>query len=126
MAARAPRTSIVGERWPIFWGACVAIALGVLAHLPMLAMAHHMHNRLVGMPMDLQMWAGMVLIVLGVPAAVYGALPRQRAPHGSHAGTSYEAPDTTPLGRWHAAVLAVLILCLRIHMMKTPTLRVLA
>jgi putative MFS transporter len=121
-AARAPRVSIVGERAPIFWGACVAIALGVLAHLPMLAMAHRMHNRLVGMPMDPQMWAGMVLIILGVPAAIWGALPRQRAPHGSHAGTSYEAPDTTPLGRWHAGVLAVLIIGLVIDVMKPATL----
>jgi putative MFS transporter len=116
------RTSVVGERAPIFWGACVAIALGVLAHLPMLAMAHHMHNRLVGMPMDPKMWAGMVLIVLGVPAAIYGALPKQRPVHSSHAGTSYEAPDSTPLGRWHAAVLAVLILGLVIDVMKPATL----
>ena len=122
MAARAPSNSIVGERWPIFWGACVAIALGVLAHLPMLAMAHHMHNRLVGMPMDPRMWAGMVLIILGVPAAIYGALPTKRPVHSSHAGTSYEAPDSTPLGRWHAAVLAVLILGLVIDVMKPATL----
>src|SRR4051794_31527430 len=122
MAARAPSLSIVGERWPIFWGACAAIALGVIAHLPMLAMAHHMHNRLYGMPMEPKMWAGMVLIVLGVPAAIYGALPRQRPEHGAHAGTSYEAPDTTPLNRWHAAVLAVLILGLVIDVMKPATL----
>jgi putative MFS transporter len=115
-------TSIVGERWPIFWGACVAIAIGVVAHLPMLAMAHRMHNRLVGMPMDPKMWAGMVLIVLGVPAAIYGALPKRRPVHSSHAGTSYEAPDSTPLGKWHAAVLAVLILGLVIDVMKPATL----
>jgi putative MFS transporter len=121
-AAGAKRTSIIGERAPVFWGACLAIALGVLAHLPMLAMAHRMHNRLAGMPMDPKMWAGMVLIVLGVPAAIWGALPRQRAPHGSHAGTSYEAPDTTPLGRWHAGVLAVLIIGLVIDVMKPATL----
>jgi len=122
MAARASSISIVGERWPIFWGACAAIALGVIAHLPMLAMAHRMHNRLYGMPMEPRMWAGMVLIVLGVPAAIYGALPRQRPAHGSHAGTSYEAPDSTPLNRWHAAVLAVLILGLVIDVMKPATL----
>jgi putative MFS transporter len=119
---RAPSLSIVGERWPIFWGACAAIALGVVAHLPMLAMAHHMHNRLYGMPMEPKMWAGMALIVLGVPAAIYGALPRQRPVHSSQAGTSYEAPDTTPLTRWHAAVLAVLILGLVIDVMKPATL----
>src|SRR3954469_11703541 len=122
MATRAPGHSIVGDRWPIFWGACLAIALGVVSHLPMLAMAHRMHNRLAGMPMQPQMWTGMALIILGVPAAIYGALPKRRPVHASGAGTSYEAPDTTRLGRWHAAVLAVLILGLVIDVMKPATL----
>jgi len=72
MSTAAPprsRTSIVGERAPVFWGGCVAISLGVLSHLPMLAMAHDMGGHIAGMPMDPSMWAGMVLIVLGVPAA---------------------------------------------------------
>ena len=120
--SRARRVSIVGERAPIFWGACAAIALGVLMHLPMLAMAHRHGNRLIGMPMEPEMWAGMALIALGVPAAIFGALPRHRAPHGAHAGTSYEAPDSTPLGRWHAGVLLVLILGLVIDVMKPATL----
>jgi putative MFS transporter len=114
--------SIVGERAPIFWGACVAISIGVLLHLPMLAMAHSMGNHLDGMPMGPWMWVGMVLIILGVPAAVYGALPKHRAPHGSHAGTQFEAPDTTPLGIWHAGVLLVLTFGLVIDVMKPATL----
>jgi putative MFS transporter len=118
----AQRISIVGERAPIFWGACAAIAIGVLLHLPMLAMAHDMGNRLAGMPMDPKMWVGMALIVLGVPAAVFGALPRQRASHGAEAGTNYEAPDSTPLNRWHAGVLLVLIVGLVIDVMKPATL----
>ncbi len=122
MATAARQSSIIGERAPIFWGACAAIALGVALHLPMLAMAHSMGNHLYGMPMDASMWVGMALIILGVPAAIYGALPKHRAPHGSHAGTSYEAPDTTPLNRWHAAVLAVLTLGLVIDVMKPATL----
>ncbi|MET1109979.1 MAG: MFS transporter [Allosphingosinicella sp.] len=120
--SRAERVSIVGERAPLFWGACLAIAIGVLLHLPMLAMAHRMGNRLAGMPMEPRMWAGMALIVLGVPAAIVGALPRRRAPHGAQAGTSYEAPDSTPLGRWHAGVLLVLIFGLVIDVMKPATL----
>jgi len=122
MATALRQDSIIGERAPIFWGACAAIAIGVILHLPMLAMAHSMGNHLYGMPMDPSMWLGMALIILGVPTAIYGALPKHRAPHGSHAGTSYEAPDSTPLNRWHAAVLFVLILGLVIDVMKPATL----
>jgi putative MFS transporter len=117
-----PSTSIVGERAPIFWAGCAAISAGVALHLPMLAMAHEMGNHLVGMDTDPWMWLGMALIAIGVPLAIFGALPKQRAPHGSHAGTQFEAPDTTPLGRWHAAVLLVLILGLIIDVMKPATL----
>jgi putative MFS transporter len=120
--ATGSQNSIIGERAPIFWGACAAIAVGVILHLPMLAMAHRMGNHLYGMGMDPQMWWGMAFIILGVPAAIYGALPKHRAPHGSHAGTTFEAPDSTPLTRWHAAVLAVLILGLIIDVMKPATL----
>lgn len=116
------RQSIIGERAPIFWGACLAIAAGVLLHLPMLSMAHHMGNRLAGMPLDAGMWVGMGLIMLGVPAAIYGALPRERAPHGSHAQTNFEAPNETRLNRWHAIVLAILTLGLVIDVMKPATL----
>jgi putative MFS transporter len=118
----AERVSIVGGRAPLFWGACAAIAVGVLLHLPMLAMAHHMGNRLAGTPMEPQMWTGMALIVLGVPAAIYAALPPRRAEHGPNAGTSYEAPDSTPLNRWHAGVLVVLTVGLVIDVMKPATL----
>ena len=120
--ATTRRTSIVGERAPIFWTGCAMIAAGVLLHLPMLAMAHEMGNHLAGMEMDAGMWAGMALIFVGVPLAIFGALPKHRAPHGADAGTSYEAPDSTPLGRWHAAVLFVLILGLVIDVMKPATL----
>lgn len=88
----------------------------------MLAMAHDMGNHLAGMPMDTEMWVGMGLILLGVPLACFGALPKHRAPHGDHAGTSYEAPDTTPLNRWHAGTLLVLTLGLIIDVMKPATL----
>jgi putative MFS transporter len=118
----AERISIVGSRAPLFWGACAAITAGVLLHLPMLAMAHHMGNRLAGMPMEPQMWTGMALIVLGVPAAIYAALPPRWAEHGPNAGTGYEAPDSTPLNRWHAGVLLVLTVGLVIDVMKPATL----
>jgi MFS transporter, putative metabolite:H+ symporter len=116
------RTSVVGDRWPLFWGGCAAISAGVALHLPMLAMAHRMGNHLAGMPMDGWMYLGMALIALGVPAAIFGALPRHRTRHGAGAGTLFEAPDDTPFGRWHAAVLIVLTLGLVIDTMKPATL----
>lgn len=116
------RPSIVGERWPIFWAGCAAISAGVALHLPMLAMAHRMGNHLAGMPMDGWMYAGMALILFGVPAAIFGVLPKHRVRHDAHAGTMFEAPDDTPFGRWHAAVLFVLTLGLIIDTMKPATL----
>ena len=113
---------MVGERGPIFWGGCLAIVAGILLHLPMLAAAHEMGNHIAGMAVDRQMIIGMALIALGVPAAGLGAFPRRRARHSAAAGTAFEAPDATPLGRWHAAVVAVLILGLVIDVMKPATL----
>jgi putative MFS transporter len=115
-------SGIIGERAPIFWSACVAISLGVLLHLPMLVEAHHMGNHLVGMEADPAMLIGMALIIIGVPAAIYGALPPRRAPHGNSAATRFEAADSTPLGKWHAGVLVVLTLGLVIDVMKPATL----
>ena len=123
MRGRMPgSSSSIGHRAPIFWGACAAICAGVLLHLPMLAEAHRMGNHLAGMDADPAMLIGMALIILGVPAAIFGALPRRIASHEADAGTLYEARDDTPLGKWHAAVLLVLVIGLVIDVMKPATL----
>lgn len=115
--------SIIGERALFFWAGCAAISIGILLHLPMLADAHMTaDNRLVGMPMDPWMYAGMALIVVGAPLACWGALPKHRSPHGKDAGTSYEASDTSPLTRWHFGVMLVLTIGLVIDVMKPATL----
>jgi len=114
--------SIVGERGRWFWAGCALISLGVLLHLPMLAMAHRMGSHFSAMPTDPEMLIGMGAIILGVPLACWGALPAHRAPHGDHAGTNYEARDDLPLNRWHVAVLLVLTLGLVIDVMKPATL----
>ncbi|MBB3912530.1 putative MFS transporter [Sphingomonas desiccabilis] len=106
----------------MFWAGCAAISAGVALHLPMFAMAHQMGNHLAGMPMDGWMYAGMALILVGVPAAIFGALPKHRVRHGADAGTMFEAPDATPFGGWHGAVLFVLTLGLIIDTMKPATL----
>jgi putative MFS transporter len=118
----APAISIAGDRWPLFWSGCAAIAIGVALHLPMLAEAHRMGNHLAGMAMDVPMMLGMALILIGVPAAVVGALPRHRATHDKDAGTLFAPADSTPLNRWHALVLIVLTFGLVIDVMKPATL----
>ncbi len=120
--ARSRPESVVGERAAWFWAGCAAISAGVALHLPMLAEAHAMGNHLAGMPMDPSMYLGMALIALGVPLACYGAFPKRKPRHSDHARTSYEAPDSTPLNRWHASVLLVLTLGLVIDTMKPATL----
>ena len=116
----APRSD---HRIAFFWLGCALISAGVLLHLPMLVHAHQMtDNRLVGMDMDAEMFAGMGLILLGVPLSCWGALPARRSPHGDTAGTNFEASDDTQLNRWHAGVLLVLTLGLVIDVMKPATL----
>jgi putative MFS transporter len=112
-----------GGRVAVFWAGCAAISVGVILHLPMLAEAHRMGgNHLAGMPVDGPMIIGMAAIVIGAILACWGALPRRHNLHGNSAGTSFEAPDSTALGRWHAGVLAVLTIGLVIDVMKPATL----
>ncbi|NJC05186.1 putative MFS transporter [Sphingomonas kaistensis] len=121
-ATTSSRTMLIGERAPWFWAGCAAISLGVLLHLPMLVMAHRMSNHLSGMPMDPEMLVGMALILVGVPLACWGALPRHRVRRGDAATQSFEAPDDMPLNRWHLITLLVLTLGLVIDVMKPATL----
>jgi len=124
MTSHASHPSNFGSnrRTVAFWAGCLAISIGVLLHLPMLEEAHSMGNHLAGMAVDPPMIAGMALIGLGVVLACWGALPKRHHLHGPTAGTSYEAPDSTPLNRWHGGVLAVLTVGLVIDVMKPATL----
>ena len=96
------------------------IAAGVLLHLPMLAEAHRMGNRLTGMSSDLGMLAGMALILVGAPLAAYGALPGGRARLEDE--VRFEARPGTPIGRAQIVVLLVLVIGLVIDVMKPATL----
>ena len=118
-ARTAPR---IAPRTLLFWLGCGLITLGVSLHLPMLAEAHRMGNRLTGMAMDQAMVMGMAAIALGAGLAIYGALPGRRAHHGARDASLYEAPDDMPINRHHAAVLAVLVVGLVIDTMKPATL----
>lgn len=116
------RASIIGERAPFFWSGCAIIALGVILHLPMYGHSLASGMPMADMPMDPWMLTGMVLVLIGAVAACFGAIPKHRPHHSSSAGTQYEAPDSTRLGRAHGVVLLVLIFGLIIDTMKPATL----
>ncbi|MEH3104670.1 MAG: MFS transporter [Sphingomonas phyllosphaerae] len=108
--------------WAFVLG-CVAVTIGVVAHLPMFAMARAMHYRLAGMPMDGMMIGGMALIVLGTLVAAYGLLPRDlAAQRAAAADIVVAAPEDAPLGPAHWGLMAVLVIALVIDVMKPASL----
>jgi MFS transporter, putative metabolite:H+ symporter len=58
-----------------FWLGTLATVAGVVLHLPMYLHGAEMHYKLAGMPMDLPMTIGMVLIVAGLVVTAYGLVP---------------------------------------------------
>lgn len=106
-----------------FVAGCIAVTVGVLAHLPMFAMARSMHYRLAGMPMDDTMLGGMVLIVVGTIVAGYGLLPRNLAAQRAAAADVFvAAPEDARLGPAHWGLMAVLVVALVIDVMKPASL----
>jgi putative MFS transporter len=108
------------------WAFALGVLLvtsGVLLHLPMFLMGRMTHYRLDGMPMGLDMYAGMAAIILGVAIAAYGLLPRDIS---SQLAAGQEIvvspPEDAPLTPAHWRLMAVLILALIIDVMKPATL----
>jgi putative MFS transporter len=111
-----------------FWLGTLAIVAGVLAHIPMFVCASHMGYRMVGMPMDTMMLAGMALIPLGLVLAAYGLMPRIGSLQGGKPGPGgqaallFEVADGVPLNRRHWSLVLVLVVALTIDVMKPATL----
>jgi MFS transporter, putative metabolite:H+ symporter len=106
-----------------FWFGVVAVAAGVIAHLPMYMMGSSMGYRLVGMPMDLPMLVGMVAIVVGLVASLYGLYPSggtARAEAASHIRVS--ALDDAPLSPTHVGLLLTMAVAVMIDIMKPTAL----
>jgi len=109
-----------------FWAGCACVIAGVLAHLPMLAMAAPMHYRLAGMPMDNLMLTGMALVPLGVLLSGYGLMPRlaqmRRTLHPDASPLPFHVADHVPLNREHWKLVGVLTLALAVDVMKPATI----
>ena len=101
----------------------IAVTGGVLMHLPMFLMGRHNHYILAGMPIGLDMIAGMVAIVGGVAIAAYGLLPRDISKLLSASGEIVvSSPEDAPLSKAHWSLMAVLVIALVIDIMKPASL----
>jgi putative MFS transporter len=104
----------------IFAAGCMLVTLGVLLHLPMYWMAKDMGFVLSGMPMGLEMYVGMALIVAGIVAAAYGLFPN--LPTAQFDDEILVPLEDAPLTRAHWLLMMALALGLIIDIMKPATL----
>ena len=105
-----------------FWLGSLVVTIGVVLHLPMYWMGKDMGFMLAGMSMDPAMYAGMVLIVLGIVAAGYGLLPAYSVGAHHHQLETLAPPEDAPLTRRHWFLLSALAVGLVIDIMKPASL----
>ena len=117
-------TGRISRREPLAWAGIVAIAAGVVLHLPMYLGAGDMRYRLVGMDLDAPMIAGMALIVLGLAATAYGLFPRgaKASDVAGVARVRVKALDEARIRPAHVGLLLVMAIAVTIDVMKPTTL----
>jgi putative MFS transporter len=118
------RSTLTDRRglWAFVLGV-ILVTGGVLLHIPMFWMGRHNHFILYGMPIGVDMIAGMVAIVVGVGIAAYGLLPRDIARQlAASQDIVVSPPEDAPLGRAHWMLMGVLVIALVIDIMKPATL----
>jgi len=110
MASR--ETGITFQHPTAFWLGTIAVASGVLAHMPAFVGASAMGYRMSGMPMSPLMLMGMMLIVAGLASAAYGLIPFGDAyqPAMGHVseGVHFLAMDGARLSGQHWRLLFIL------------------
>jgi len=123
---RSSASSLSGVTFPhpgAFWFGTVATTIGVILHLPMYLNGRDTGYRLVGMPVDEPMLIGMVLIIVGLVASLYGLYPRSaEATAGLASHIRVRALDEVPLRAAHVGLLAVMAIAVTIDVMKPTTL----
>lgn len=112
-----------------FWSGAVAIAGGVLLHLPDYVGAAGMGYRMVGMPMGSGMLVGMALVVVGFLLAAHGLVPltalhKAQVPRAAvdRSDRYIRAMNDARLSGAHWGLLTVLGVALIIDVMKPATL----
>ena len=106
-----------------FWGGIAAVTAGVVLHLPMYLGAADMHYRLADMSMDMPMAIGMVLIVVGLGATVFGLYDPSSAQRRDRAARlRVRALDEAAIRPAHVGLLLVLAIAVTIDVMKPTSL----
>ncbi|AOR37403.1 hypothetical protein BFF78_29715 [Streptomyces fodineus] len=109
-----------------FWTGVALSCAGVLLHLPMFFAMRSMHYRMAGMGMGSspEMITGMLLLVVGLGAAVHGLVRRRPAAEDAVAAGRYRvAPGPEErLSPAHRRLVAALSLALVIDVMKPATI----
>lgn len=106
-----------------FWVGIVAMTAGVILHLPMYLDGRDTGYVLKGMPINAPMWAGMVLVVIGIAATAHGLLPRlSTVSHGYVARLRVRALDDAAIRPAHIGLLLVMAAAITIDVMKPTTL----
>jgi putative MFS transporter len=124
-----PRTAkclsrITLHHWSTFWFGAFLVTVGVVLHLPMYIEARHMSFHMAGMPMDLPMIIGMLLILIGLVVSFLGLYPPSAAVDiHAIALIRVQALDGAPIRHAHVGLLLAMALAVTIDVMK-PTARI--
>jgi putative MFS transporter len=106
-----------------FWAGLAAVIVGVTLHLPMYVQAKDMGYHLAGMPVDVGMIIGMVLIVGGLVATIWGLIPHDHLHTlASDVHIRVRALDEVPIRASHVALMLVMAAAVTIDVMKPATL----
>ncbi|MGH2691665.1 MAG: MFS transporter, partial [Actinomycetota bacterium] len=81
------------------------MTVGVLLHLPMFIRSEGAGYRLAGMPMSPEMVLGMVLVVVGIVASLWGLFPRGAASAAPGGNIRVRALDDAPIRPAHIGLL---------------------
>ena len=101
---------------------CVAMSIGVLAHMPMYLDARDMGYDLAGMDMSLPMYSGMALIIAGLALAIFALLPPAHEGLAPPTRLRVKALDDAKISKAHVGLLAVMAIAVTIDVMKPVTL----
>lgn len=105
-----------------FWFGVLAVTIGVVIHISSFADGKDMGYVMSLMPMGSLMTVGMILILGGIAATVWGLAPQRGLVDGEVSRLRVSALDDAKLGRSHLAMLLVMAFAVTIDVMKPITL----